>query len=247
MKRLITCSVILAAAAHAAVPADLVNPLIGTAGDGETFPATGVPFGMTQWTPQTRDGEAKCIGPYYEKDTRIQGFRGSHFLSGGCAQDYGSFTIMPTTGVLKFSPTERASAFRHLAETAKPYRYDVTLEDSGVRASMAATSRSAILSFRYPASAQAWILVQANSRQGEGELRIDVGRREISGFNPVHRLYAGSGKPAGFSGYFVARFERPFRRFGVWSGSHSQDGAILQSGEQGAREHTSVSPPKTVT
>ena len=54
---------------------------------------------------------------------------------------------------------------------------------------MAAASRSAILSFRFPASAQAWILVQANSRQGEGEVRIDVRRQEISGFNPAHRLY----------------------------------------------------------
>ena len=56
-----------------------VNPLIGTAAEGQTFPATGVPFGMTQWTPQTRDGEAKCVAPYYFADTRIQGFRGSHF------------------------------------------------------------------------------------------------------------------------------------------------------------------------
>ena len=222
------------AAGQSATPADAVNPLIGTAGDGQTLPAAGVPFGMTQWTPQTRDGEAKCIAPYYEKDTRIQGFRGSHFLSGSCTQDYGSVTVMPTTGPLKVSPTERASAFQHSTETARPYRYDVTLEDYGIRASVAATSRGAILEFRYPAAANAWILVQSNSRPGEGEIRIDADRHEISGYNPVHRLYAGAGKPAGFSGYFVVRFDRPLRKTGVWSGAQVEDGKLVQAGTNGA-------------
>ena len=223
-----------AAAPQGTNSADLVNPLIGTAGDGETFPATGVPFGMTQWTPQTRDGEVKCIAPYFEADTRIQGFRGSHFLSGSCTQDYGSVTVMPLAGTLKLAPADRASSFRRTLETARPYRYDVTLDDSGVRVSMAATARAGILEFRYPAAAQAWVLVQANSRAGEGEVTIDAERREISGYNPAHRLYAGLGKPAGFSGYFVARFDRPFQKTGVWSGDRRTDGGESQKGVDGA-------------
>ena len=201
-----------AAAPQSKDPADQVNPLIGTAGDGQTFPAAGTPFGMTQWTPQTRDGEAKCIAPYYEKDTRIQGFRGSHFPSGSCTQEYGSVTVMALAGDLKLGAAERASGFQRSSEKARPYRYDVTLDDSGITASVAASSRAGILRFRFTKAGQAWILVQANSRRGEGQVRIDAARREISGFNPVHRLYAGAGKPAGFSGYFVARFDRPDRQ-----------------------------------
>src|SRR5665213_2980224 len=68
---------------------DRVDLRIGTAGNGQTFPAIGVPFGMTQWTPQTRSGELKCVAPYYASDARIQGFRGSHFMSGSCTKDYG--------------------------------------------------------------------------------------------------------------------------------------------------------------
>lgn len=229
--------VLLATAAppqQAGSPADAVNPMIGTAGDGQTFPATGVPFGMTQWTPQTRDGEAKCVAPYYEKDSRIQGFRASHFPSGSCTQDYGSITIMPVTGTPNLGPAERASAFRRSSERMTPYRYDVTLDDYGIRASMTATSRAGLLAFRYPAGAEAWILVQANARPGEGEVRIDAARREISGFNPVYRLYAGAGKPAGFSGYFVARFDRSFRAVGVWSGTERHDGGSKQTGSHGA-------------
>ena len=67
------------------------------------MPLVTTPFGMTNWTPQTRDGETKCIAPYYEKDSRIQGFRASHWLSGSCTQDYGSMTIMPGAGEVAIS------------------------------------------------------------------------------------------------------------------------------------------------
>lgn len=215
-------------------PADQVNPIIGAANDGQTYPAAGVPFGMTQWTPQTQASEAKCIAPYYYKDTRIQGFRGSHFLSGSCVQEYGSLTVMPLSGELKLLPEARASAFDRSTEQARPYRYDVTLKDSGIRASITGSTRAGILRFQFPKSAQSWILIESNARRGEGEVRIDAARREISGVNPVHRLYAGSGKPAGFSGYFVARFSKPFRGFGTWSGDQRHEGSVQQSGTGGA-------------
>ncbi len=229
-----TVCVLAAAAPQSKDPADLVNPLIGTAGDGQTFPAAGVPFGMTQWTPQTRDGEAKCVAPYYEKDTRIQGFRASHFPSGSCTEEYGSVTVMPLEGELKLGASERASGFLRSSEKARPYRYDVTLDESGIEASVAAASRAGMLQFRFTRAGKAWILVQANSRRGEGQVRIDRERREISGFNPVHRLYAGAGKPAGFSGYFVARLDRPVDAFGVWTSGEKRDGAVEQDGAQGA-------------
>lgn len=237
MRYIVAILGVWAAAAFAGTdksPADQVNPIIGTANDGQTYPAAGVPFGMTQWTPQTQASEQKCISPYYYKDTRIQGFRGTHFLSGSCVQEYGSLTVMPLSGELKLSPEARASAFDRATELAKPYRYDVTLADSRIRASLTGTTRAGILRFQFPKSAQSWILIESNARRGEGEVRIDAERREISGVNPVHRLYAGSGKPAGFSGYFVARFSQPFRSFGTWSGDQRHEGATQQSGTAGA-------------
>jgi predicted alpha-1,2-mannosidase len=220
-------------AATAQQPAGLVDPLIGTAGDGQTYPATGVPFGMTQWTPQTRAGEVKCVAPYYAKDTRIQGFRGSHFLSGSCVQDYGSMTVMALTGELKTAADARASAFSRDTERAQPNRYQVTLADYGIGASVTGTTRAGLLRFRFPKSAQAWILLESNSRPGEGEVHFDAARREVSGTNPVHRLYAGAGKPAGFSGYFVARFSRPLARYGTWSGSERHESGTRQAGANG--------------
>src|SRR5260370_34712886 len=56
----------------------LVDPRIGTANDGQTYPVVGMPFGMTGWTPETQPTENKRLSPYYDKDPNVPGFRGSH-------------------------------------------------------------------------------------------------------------------------------------------------------------------------
>ena len=213
-------------------PADWVNERIGTTAEGQTFPATGPPFAMTQWTPQTRDGDAKCIAPYYAADTRIQGFRGSHFLSGSCTQDYGSLTLMPLSGDLKLSAAERSSPISK--EGMRPYLYAATLDDYGIDAQITGTKRAGILSFRFNRAGKAWVLIQCNSVPGDGEVRVDVARQEVTVANPVRRLYAGSGKLAGFSGNFLVRFDHPFRLGGTWSGLAQHPSSAQQLGTQGS-------------
>jgi predicted alpha-1,2-mannosidase len=208
--------------------------MIGTAAEGQTFPATGVPFGMTQWTPQTREGETKCVAPYYAADTRIQGFRGSHFLSGSCAQDYGSFTLMPLTSPAHLDAEGRSSRFDRASEHAHPYLYSVDLADSGIHAEITGSERSGIMSFRFPeAQTTGWMDVENNLRLGRGTIHIDEQRQEITGENPVYRIYTGSGKPAGFSGYVVVQFDTPFSVGGTWKGQQRTVGGVDQSAEAG--------------
>ncbi len=127
---------------------------------GQTIPAVLVPFGMNFWTPQTRATEQKCVAPFYYNDTLFQGFRNSHWIVGGCTQDYGSFTLMVKTspypsqgggfyspGTQALSPEQWATRFSHDKETSHPYYYAVALPDEQVYAEMTATSRAAI--FRY--------------------------------------------------------------------------------------------------
>jgi predicted alpha-1,2-mannosidase len=214
--------------------ADRVNVLIGTSADGQTFPATGVPFAMTQWTPQTRAGETKCVAPYYVADTRIQGFRGSHFLSGSCAQDYGSFTLMPLNDSSKLGDAERSSSFSHSTEQAHPYFYGVDLADSGIHAEITGAERSGMMQFRFSVGRKTgWIAIENNLRLGNGTIKIDPERQEITGQNPVYRIYAGAGKPAGFSGYVVVQFDRPFRVGGTWAGKERNDGGVEQDSAGG--------------
>jgi predicted alpha-1,2-mannosidase len=215
-------------------PADRVHEMIGTAAEGQTFPATGFPFAMTQWTPQTRAGEPKCVAPYYQADTRIQGFRGSHFLSGSCAQDYGSFTLMPLNDSSKLGDAERSSAFSRSTEQAHPYLYSVDLTDSGIHADITGGERSGMMQFRFaPGRTSGWLAVENNLRLGLGSIQIDPERHEITGRNPVYRIYAGADQPAGFSGYIVVQFDRKFRVGGTWAGNTRHDGGVQQDSAAG--------------
>ncbi|WPP48481.1 GH92 family glycosyl hydrolase [Catalinimonas niigatensis] len=215
-------------------PLGYVNPLIGTAPSttesaqlhseagselrGQTFPAVGVPFGMAQWTPQTQASEQKCLSPYYYQDDSIQGFRGSRWMSGSCTQDYGSVTIMALNGDLKVNPHERASSFSHDTETATPSYYAVELADYQIQAEVTAVSRAAMLRFTPQTDASTYLIIEPNSDEGEGYVRVIPESNEIIGYNPAHRIYQGWGESAGFSGYFVIQFEQPIAAYGVWKG-----------------------------
>lgn len=208
-----------------------VNPMIGTGQStspggarhnqhseswSQTTPAVSTPFGMTQWTPQTRDTEYKCVSPYYYGAKEIQGFRGSHWLGGSCTQDYGSFTIMPITGYLRTFANERASHYSHEGETSTPAYYSCLLQEYLTFVEMTGTARSGFFRFSYLKEEQAHILITPNSDEGQGYIKIDPEKQEIYGYNPVHRIYQGWGQPAGFSGYFVVKFNRPFNDFGCY-------------------------------
>lgn len=186
---------------------------------GQTLPAVLAPHGMNFWTPQTRDTEQKCRAPYYYADTRIQGFRNSHWIVGGCTQDYGSMTLMPMSGRLVCDPEERSSSFSHQTEVATPSYYSVHMDNYQLRAEMTGQSRSAIFRFTYSEAGDAYLVVNPNSDEGEGGIEIDCEAKEIRGYNPVHRIYQGWGKPAGFSGYFVVRFQKEITDYGVYEGS----------------------------
>ncbi len=217
-----------------------VDPLIGTGksttlsaqkhsegateGYAQVIPAVTAPFGLTNWTPQTRATEQKCLAPYYYDDTEIQGFRGTHWMSGSCTQDYGSFTLMPVTGGLRTMPEARASAYRHETETSTPAYYTVRLDDYGIRVEITATARAALFRLIFEETADASVILQPNSDEGQGSVFIDPENREISGYNPAHRIYQGWGDRAGFSGHFVAQFSRPFTQYGTFTGEEIQSG-----------------------
>ncbi|WP_025763440.1 GH92 family glycosyl hydrolase [Dyadobacter tibetensis] len=213
-------------------PYQYVNTLIGTAPSqtesakshseagselkGQTMPAVGVPNGMTQWTPQSRATETKCIVPYYYNDEIFQGFRGTHWLNGSCVQDYGTLTVMPLSGELITEPQKRASKYDHAREVAAPDFYSVFLERYQIQASVTATARAGIMTFEFGKDDESFILIEPNSDEGEGFVEIFPDRGEVVGYNPVHRIYQGSGQHAGFSGYFVLKFDQPITQFGTW-------------------------------
>ena len=183
---------------------------------GQTLPAVLEPNGMNFWTPQTQDTEQKCIAPYYYRDSLMQGFRNSHWIVGGCTQDYGSMTFAALSGTLRCTPEKRGTRFSHHDEQATPSYYAVTLPDEQLKAEMTGRSRAAIFRFTYQKEGNAYLVVNPNSDEGEGYIEIDTLNKRIYGYNPVHRIYQGWGEPAGYSGHFVVEYQKELTGFGTF-------------------------------
>ena len=203
----------------------------GSEEHGQTLPAVLAPNGQNFWTPQTQDTEQKCIAPYYYPDTLFQGFRNSHWIVGGCTQDYGSFTVAAITGDLRTQPTSRATRFSHDAEVSHPHYYAVTLPDEHLRAELTASSHTAMLRItpQQPTSRLVHILINPNSDEGQGYVCIDTLRHEIYGYNPVHRIYQGWGEPAGFSGHFLLSYNNSQNSQASHNSQDSQPSQPLRS------------------
>ena len=78
-----------------------VDPFIGTAGEGHTFPGAVVPFGMIQLSPDTQikprsEGFGWSAG-YRHEDHTIVGFSHTHF-SGTGHSDLGDVLLTPICG-----------------------------------------------------------------------------------------------------------------------------------------------------
>jgi len=183
---------------------------------GQTLPAVLEPNGMNFWTPQTQDTEQKCIAPYYYRDSLFQGFRNSHWITGGCTQDYGSMTLSALFDSLRCIPEKRGTRFAHEQETATPSYYSVTLPEEHLQAEMTGRSRSAIFRFTYQKAGKAYLIVNPNSDEGEGYIEIDTLQKRIYGYNPVHRIYQGWGEPAGYSGHFIIDYQKEPCEFGTF-------------------------------
>ncbi len=191
-----------------------VNPLIGTQrsaiGYGGTMPFVTPPFGMTNWTPQTRQNKISVVS-YNFDDTTISGFIGTHQPAIWMG-DYGYVTVIPQVGELRTTLELRKLSFHHGSETARPDYYGVWL-DAGVNgkihAEMTATERCAIFRFTFPKTAQARVIIEASRPGIAGMASVAPDAREITGYNP-HRMDAHLGPMAlpNFKGYFVVQFQQ---------------------------------------
>lgn len=206
----------LSGTASSTTSAALKHSEAGSEQNANTIPAVTLPFAMTQWTPQTRTTEIKCQPPYYYKDSLLSGFRGTHWLSGSCTQDYGSFTIMPVVGKLKTSVKEYVVPFSHNNEIATPAYYKLTA--GNVITEITSTLRCGIMQFTLQRDDSLYLLITPNSDRSEGFVKVNAAKGEVWGYNPVHRIYQGWGQPAGFNGWFFIKIEKTIASSGTFSG-----------------------------
>ncbi len=148
-----------------------VDPRIGTGGHGHCYPGASVPFGAMQLSPDTfNEGWDWCSG-YHISDASIMGFSHTH-LSGTGASDLLDFLVTPGVGQAKLQPGDRSnpesgyrSRFSHDTEVMSPGYYAVMLDTPKVRAELTATTRVGVHRYTFPASDQAYILVDLHHAQ----------------------------------------------------------------------------------
>ena len=194
-----------------------------------TVPAVTTPFAMTQWTPQTQTSENKCIAPYHYSDDNFSGIRGTHWLSGSCTQDYGSFTVMAISGKLKTRAADYQVKFKHEDEQSSPNFYSINLKAYALKISVTSTPRCAIMEITALKADSVYLLVMPNSDYNEGFVKVDAAHKELEAYNPVHRIYQGWGKEAGFKGYFAAKVEKAAANVGTFSGENIYSAATISN------------------
>jgi predicted alpha-1,2-mannosidase len=208
-------------------PVELVNPLMGTDSEyqlsnGNTYPAIALPWGMNFWTPQTR-----VMGngwSYTYNDHKIMGIKQTHQPS-PWINDYAAFSLMATTGTVRYDEKERASWFSHKAEIVKPYYYRVYLADYNITAEVTPTERAALFRFTFPESDSSFILVDAFN---EGSMvKIIPSERMVTGYCRNNH----GGAPDNFHNYFVVTFDKDFDITCTWNGDKLYPGAFEAEGD----------------
>ena len=145
----------------------------------------------------------------------FQGIRNSHWIVGGCTQDYGSFTLAVLSGQLRLKPEQRATPFSHQQEISHPHYYAVRLPKEHLKIEMTGSSHAAIFRITPEQDGPVHIVLNHNSDEKVGYLQIDPQTKTIYGRNPVHRIYQGWGEQAGFDGHYLLKAYDEIKDCGV--------------------------------
>ncbi|MCG3158117.1 MAG: hypothetical protein DKINENOH_04758 [bacterium] len=206
-----------------------VNPFIGTAGGGNTFPGAVRPWGMVSVSPHTSPGSPSG---YVHGGKYFYGFGHVHLSGTGCA-DLGSVIVTASRGEVKTDPNEYKCAYSD--ERASPGFYRVTLPEPSLQAEVAATARCGMTRFTALRDGEINILIDAGRSLnllggGAVTIRSDT---EIEGYN-ISGGFCGEANQQRV--YFVARFSEPAIARGIWIGGQLREEktAVVQDSALGA-------------
>ena len=200
---------------YVADPANYVDPFIGTGGHGHTFPGATVPFGMVQFSPDTRMNDWDGCSGYHTSDNTILGFSTTHLSGTGCS-DYGDFRFMPIVGEVKLDKGEAEStasgyrsSFQHENEEAQAGYYAVLLDDYKTKVELTTGDRVGMMRCTFPKSDNAHIFLDMVKGVNdefvyESWLQLESDNA-ISGFRKT-RDWANEQYL-----YFYAEFSKPFK------------------------------------
>ena len=183
-----------------------VDPMIGTAFTGHTFPGAAYPFGMIQLSPDNGLGGWHVCSGYHYDEPYIYGFSHTHLNGTGCA-DLCDVLFMPTSGykAQKINEEDYRSEYSHASESASPGYYRISLDRWKADAELTTGQRAAMHHYSYrDASAEHQIVIDLTLREYliDGTLKM-VDDRTVCGLRRTH--FWADDQPV----YFYAEFSEP--------------------------------------
>ncbi|ELR72152.1 Alpha-1,2-mannosidase [Fulvivirga imtechensis AK7] len=200
---------------------DYVDPFIGTAAHGHTYPGATVPFGMVQLSPDNGTEGWDWVSGYNYDDSVIVGFSHTH-LSGTGIGDLADILFMPVHRPVeagrKVHPKNNydfKSKFSHRNEYAEPGYYSVYLDDNHVKAELTASERAGFHQYTYDGSGAPVVVVDLGfainwDKPTDTYLKMEeesllVGYRKSKGWAEDQHLY------------FAASFSEPVAAIEIYS------------------------------
>jgi predicted alpha-1,2-mannosidase len=198
-----------AAVASVSNPATMVDTRTWTSGGGNTFPGAVVPFGMTQWSPDTSP-DRNDGGGYNYGDSALTGYSLTHLSGPGCGAA-GDIPILPLTGALPSGdPGSYQTSFTNTGEVAQAGYYSAESNlPQTITSQFTATPHSAMGRFTFPKTTQADFLIKLlGSQNGDSASSAQiVGNDEIEGSTTSGGF---CGDPQAYTLYFDIVFDHPF-------------------------------------
>lgn len=202
-------------------PASMVDPFIGTGGHGHTFPGATVPFGMMQFSPDTRMNDWDGCSGYHTSDKTILGFSTTHLSGTGCS-DYGDFRFTPAVG------DAVCADFNHENEWAKPGCYCVAFDNPKVIAGLATGDRVGMMRCTFPKTDQAKLLL--NMVQGVNDEFVYESTLEVESPTTVTGFRRTRDWANDQYLYFYAEFSKPMVSYTI---DEQHNGSFIFNTEEG--------------
>jgi predicted alpha-1,2-mannosidase len=202
--------------------ARLVDPFIGTGGEGNTFPGPVAPWGMVSVSPHSTystpvdylKGAPLAPAGYVRSVDSHLGFGLTHLSGVGCP-DLGAPVVAATSGPVLTRAEDYGST--RTGDVAWPGYYAVELGSHGVWAEATAGDRVGLIRYRFsPDRGPVQVLVDAARSLswfwGSGAVRL-VSNSEVEGHAETGFFCARGNRQRI---YFVARLSRPAHSAGTW-------------------------------
>ncbi|HEX3924408.1 MAG TPA: glycoside hydrolase domain-containing protein, partial [Streptosporangiaceae bacterium] len=196
-------------------PATMVDTRTWTSGGGNTFPGAEVPFGMTQWSPDTMPNR-NAGGGYNYGDEELTGYSLTHVSGPGCGAA-GDVPILPMTGALPSGdPSAATTSFTNTGEVAQAGYYSAESNlPNTITSQFTATPHSSMGEFTFPSTTSADFLIKLmDSQNGDASSTAQVvGNNEVMGSDTSGDFCGESdndGQSQLYTVYFDVVFSQPF-------------------------------------